>query len=193
MTAPGSTATPLWFRIAAVVALVWNAFGCVMFLSAAGAFGDPTAGLSEAERAIAANIPGWIMAAFGVGTFAGLAGSMGLVLRPALGLAAARRVARRLARARRLHPVLQRRGCRLRCGYSDHRGRGRTAARMAGAPRQRARLAALVTSLSRAQRCPAVLRHNGSCELVAASAESCAVLYSDAAYADGFKLSHFAP
>lgn len=75
-----SAATPLWFRIAALVALVWNAFGVVMFLSAIGVFGDPTAGLSEAERTIAGSIPGWIMAAFGVGTFTGLAGSLGLLL-----------------------------------------------------------------------------------------------------------------
>lgn len=81
MTPSASSATaPLWFRVAAFVALVWNAFGVVMFLSAVGVFGDPTAGLSEAERAIAAGIPGWIMVAFGIGTFAGLAGSLGLLL-----------------------------------------------------------------------------------------------------------------
>ena len=65
MARSGSTATPLWFRIAAVVALVWNAFGVVMFLSTVGAFGDPMAGLSQPERAIAAKIPAWIMAALG--------------------------------------------------------------------------------------------------------------------------------
>ena len=75
-----ATATPLWFRVAAVVALIWNAFGVVMFLSAVGAFGDPTAGLTDAEKAIAAKIPGWIMAAFGIGTFTALAGSLGLLL-----------------------------------------------------------------------------------------------------------------
>ena len=80
MAISASTPAPLWFRIAACVALVWNAFGVVMFLSSVGAFGDPTSGLSEAERAIATNIPGWIMAAFGIGTFSGLAGSLGLLL-----------------------------------------------------------------------------------------------------------------
>ncbi len=80
MPTSASVATRTWFRIAAVVALVWNAFGVVMFLSAVGAFGDPTAGLSEAERTIASNIPGSIMAAFGVGTFTALAGSLGLLL-----------------------------------------------------------------------------------------------------------------
>ena len=80
MNTSAPTPAPSWFRIAAIVALIWNAFGVVMFLSAVGAFGDPTAGLSEAERTIAANIPGWIMAAFGIGTFSGLAGSLGLLL-----------------------------------------------------------------------------------------------------------------
>ena len=80
MSTSESAATPLWFRIAAIIALIWNAFGLIMFLSAVGAFGDPTAGLSDAERAIAANIPGWIMAAFGIGTFTGLACSLGLLL-----------------------------------------------------------------------------------------------------------------
>ena len=78
-TSASSVPAPVWFRIAAFLALVWNAFGVVMFLSAIGAFGDPTTGLSDAERAIATNIPGWIMAAFGAGTFTGLAGSLGLV------------------------------------------------------------------------------------------------------------------
>ena len=72
---------PVWFKLAAIAALVWNAFGVVMYLSAVGVFGDPMAGLSEAERAAAASIPTWIMGAFAIGTFAGLAGSLGLVLR----------------------------------------------------------------------------------------------------------------
>jgi hypothetical protein len=63
------------------MALVWNAFGLAMYLSAAGLFGDPTASLTEAERAAAGAIPNWIMFAFGLGTAAGVIGSLGLVLR----------------------------------------------------------------------------------------------------------------
>jgi hypothetical protein len=74
-------APPAWFRIAALVALLWNAFGLFMYLSSVGLFGDPLEALSEAERAIASSIPDWIMAAFAIGTFAGLAGSLGLLLR----------------------------------------------------------------------------------------------------------------
>lgn len=74
-------AAPAWFRIVALIAILWNAFGVFMYLSSVGLFGDPLAGLSDAERAIASSIPAWIMAAFAIGTFAGLAGSLGLLLR----------------------------------------------------------------------------------------------------------------
>lgn len=74
---------PTWFRMVALVAVVWNAFGVVMYLSSVGVFGDPMAGLSEAERAAAASIPAWITAAFAIGTFAGLIGSFGLLFRKA--------------------------------------------------------------------------------------------------------------
>lgn len=72
---------PTWFRIAAIAAVVWNVFGVIMYLSSVGVFGDPTAGLSEPERAAAASVPGWITGAFAIGTFAGLLGSVGLLLR----------------------------------------------------------------------------------------------------------------
>lgn len=72
---------PLWFRVAALLAVIWNAFGVAMYLSSVGMFGDPMAGLSETERAAASSIPGWITGAFATGTFAGLFGSVGLLLR----------------------------------------------------------------------------------------------------------------
>jgi hypothetical protein len=74
---------PLWFRVAALLAVIWNAFGVSMYLSSVGMFGDPMAGLSETERAAAASIPGWITGMFATGTFAGLIGSLGLLLRRA--------------------------------------------------------------------------------------------------------------
>jgi hypothetical protein len=80
MATAAPAAPPAWFRIVALIAVAWNAFGVVMYLSSVGLFGDPLAGLTEAERAIASSIPAWITAAFAVGTFAGLAGSLGLLL-----------------------------------------------------------------------------------------------------------------
>ena len=74
---------PNWFRIVALIAIAWNVVGVTMYLSSVGMFGDPMAGLSEGERAAAASIPGWITGAFAIGTFAGLIGSVGLLLRKA--------------------------------------------------------------------------------------------------------------
>jgi hypothetical protein len=78
-----SSSSPSWLRIVALVAIAWNAVGVTMYLSSVGVFGDPMAGLSESERAAAAAIPGWITGAFAIGTFAGLIGSIGLILRKA--------------------------------------------------------------------------------------------------------------
>ncbi len=77
------SARPGWFTVVAILALLWNAFGVAMYLSSVGVFGDPMAGLSQAERAAASSIPGWITGAFAVGTFAGLLGSVGLLMRKA--------------------------------------------------------------------------------------------------------------
>jgi hypothetical protein len=70
----------------AALALLWNAFGVAMYLSSVGVFGDPTAGLNDHERAVAASIPAWVTGAFAIGTFAGLIGSLGLLLRKAWAL-----------------------------------------------------------------------------------------------------------
>jgi hypothetical protein len=71
---------PAWFRVVAGLALLWNLFGVAMYLSAVGVFGDPTTGLTEAQRAAADAIPAWIMGAFAIGTWGGLVGSLGLLL-----------------------------------------------------------------------------------------------------------------
>jgi hypothetical protein len=79
-TAFGHTAPPGWFRIAALLAVLWNAFGVFQYLSSVGLFGDPLASLDPAQRAAAESIPAAVIAAFAVGTLAGLAGSLGLLL-----------------------------------------------------------------------------------------------------------------
>jgi hypothetical protein len=80
MGASPFTRRPAWFTAVALLALLWNAFGVAMYLSTVGMFGDPMEGLSAAERTAAASIPGWIKGAFAIGTFAGLIGSIGLII-----------------------------------------------------------------------------------------------------------------
>lgn len=80
MASLAAGAVPGWFRVASIVALGWNAIGVFMYLSSVGVFGDPSAGMSADQQAAAA-MPVWITAAFAIGTFAGLGGALGLVLR----------------------------------------------------------------------------------------------------------------
>lgn len=74
-------APPAWFRIVALLAILWNAFGLFQYLSTVGLFGDPMAGLTDVQRAAAESIPPAIVGAFAIATMAGLIGSLGLVLR----------------------------------------------------------------------------------------------------------------
>lgn len=83
MASSSASSVPGWFRIVALLAVVWNAFGVAMYLSSVGMFGDPMAGMSAADRAAAASIPDWITGAFAIGAFSGLIGSIGLLLRKA--------------------------------------------------------------------------------------------------------------
>ena len=74
------TRAPGWFRVVAFFALIWSLLGMAMYLMHVGMFGDPTAGLSDAERALADSTPVWVTAAFGTATATALLGALGLVL-----------------------------------------------------------------------------------------------------------------
>jgi len=80
-TNASGTQPPSWFRIAAVIAVLWNAFGVLQYLISVGLFGDPHATLDPAQRAAAEAIPAHVIGAFAIGTFTGLIGSIGLLLR----------------------------------------------------------------------------------------------------------------
>ena len=69
---------PGWFRLLAIVGIFWDLIGVATYLQKVGMFGDPLAGLSDAERALAESVPAWVTGAFAVGVFAGLLGVIGL-------------------------------------------------------------------------------------------------------------------
>ena len=81
MATVAPAAPPAWFRIIALIAVLWNAFGVFQYLSSVGLFGDPMTGMTAEQRAAAESIPPAIIGAFALGTFAGLIGSLGLLLR----------------------------------------------------------------------------------------------------------------
>jgi hypothetical protein len=91
MTEVAPSSTPGWFRIVAIVGLLWNAFGVVSYLMHVTISEASLAAMPAAERELFEAFPAWVTGAFAIAVFAGLAGALGLVLRkrwsvPLLGL-----------------------------------------------------------------------------------------------------------
>ena len=72
---------PAWFWIAAVLGLLWEAFGVATYLMHVGVLPMDTSGMSPAEVQLGESMPAWATAAYAVAVFAGLIGALGLVLR----------------------------------------------------------------------------------------------------------------
>lgn len=70
---------PVWFRVVAVLALLWNLFGVWQYLSSVGVV-PLMRELTADEAAIMASAPAWYTGAFAIAVFAGLLGALGLVL-----------------------------------------------------------------------------------------------------------------
>jgi hypothetical protein len=68
------SAAPLWLRLIAGLALVWNLFGVYAYLQTVGVFpGAPADMTSKA-------MPVWVVGSFAVAVFAGALGSLGLLM-----------------------------------------------------------------------------------------------------------------
>lgn len=77
-------AVPAWFRVVALLLLVWGLIGCYVCLQqfrlGADAMGDATA----YDRALFASLPGWYNPVFAVATATGLLGALALLTRSRL-------------------------------------------------------------------------------------------------------------
>lgn len=73
---------PGWFRVVAVLAILWNLVGVWSYLSKVGA-APAMMEMTPEEVTLAASMPSWATAAFAVAVFGGLLGSLGLLLRKA--------------------------------------------------------------------------------------------------------------
>ena len=74
-------ASPAWFKVVAVVALLWNLLGCVAFFSDLRLSPEDLAKLPEAQQALYATRPAWAVAATAVAVFGGVLGCVGLLMR----------------------------------------------------------------------------------------------------------------
>lgn len=72
---------PKWFTPVAVVALLWNLFGCAAYLMDVRLTPDDVARMTAAQQAMHAARPAWSIAATAIAVWAGAAGCVGLILR----------------------------------------------------------------------------------------------------------------
>lgn len=73
--------TPTWFKVVAVVALLWNLLGCLAFFADLRLSAEDIAQLPDAQQALYAARPGWAVVATGIAVIGGVLGSIGLLMR----------------------------------------------------------------------------------------------------------------
>ena len=74
------TMRPLWFRVVAVLALLWNLVGLFMFWQEMTLTPEAVAALPPAQQQVHAAMPQIAYVFFGIAVAAGVIGSVGLVL-----------------------------------------------------------------------------------------------------------------
>lgn len=72
---------PKWSTPVAFLALLWNLLGASAYLMDVTTSPEAVARMGDAERAMYAARPGWFVAAYACAVWAGVAGSLGLLLR----------------------------------------------------------------------------------------------------------------
>ncbi len=72
---------PVWFWIVGAIAVVWNLFGVLSYLGFVTMSDEALAALPEAQQALLTSYPAWVKGVFAVAVFAGVAGSLLLLLR----------------------------------------------------------------------------------------------------------------
>ncbi len=80
---PSAARAPYWFTAAALAGIAWNIFGAVQFAGSVTATEASliASGLTATQAAVMTSYPVWMTAAFAIGVFGGLAGSILLLLR----------------------------------------------------------------------------------------------------------------
>ncbi|MEO5963684.1 MAG: hypothetical protein ABIO75_05495 [Thermomonas sp.] len=71
--------SPVWFKVVAVIAILWNLIGCLAFVSDIRLTPEDLANLPEAQQALYNARPGWAVAGTAVAVVGGLLGSIALL------------------------------------------------------------------------------------------------------------------
>ena len=72
---------PRSYLVIAIAAVIWNLLGVMAFFSQVMMSEEALAALPAEEQALLASSPGWLNVVFAVAVFAGLLGSIGLLLK----------------------------------------------------------------------------------------------------------------
>jgi hypothetical protein len=72
-------ASPKWFKIVAIAAIVWNLLGCLAFASELNLSPEDVAKLPESQQALYAARPAWAIVATGTAVVGGVLGCVGLL------------------------------------------------------------------------------------------------------------------
>lgn len=72
---------PGWFKVVAIVALLWNLLGCLAFAADLSMSPEDIAKLPAPQQALYAARPAWAVAATGLAVIGGALGCIGLLLR----------------------------------------------------------------------------------------------------------------
>lgn len=81
--APEIVTIPSWFKIAAILAVIWNVLGVMAFIGQMSMTPEMLAELPQAEQDLYATTPVWATLAFAVAVFAGALGSVALLMKKA--------------------------------------------------------------------------------------------------------------
>ena len=80
-TAFNSDRVPGWYWAVALAALLWNGFGCFMYLSQVGMDPAEMAKLPAVQQEVWRAMPAWAVGAYAIAVWVGLLGAVGLLLR----------------------------------------------------------------------------------------------------------------
>jgi hypothetical protein len=75
------TNPPTWFKVVAIVALLWNLMGCAAYLSDVTLSDEDVAKMTPAQQSLYESRPVWAVSATAVAVWFGAIGSLGLILR----------------------------------------------------------------------------------------------------------------
>lgn len=78
--------SPLWFKVVAVLAILWNLIGCLAFASDIRLTPDDVAKLPDAQQALYNARPSWAVASTAVAVVGGALGSVALIFGKKLAL-----------------------------------------------------------------------------------------------------------